>query len=239
MTNPLVSVIIPSHNYAHLIAETIQSIIAQTCNDLEIIVIDDESTDNTKQIVSNYSNYYPVKYFYIKHEGKATPAHAMNYGLTKAKGDFIIFVASDDLILPNYIEKCYSLYTFWSCLQGIKIGLIWTGCKEFGTSDELRIPRISLTSGKYDFFINPSGQLGSMLVPKDVYKKVGKYDETLSALEDWDMAIRILLKGYRAASVPEPLALYREHKDNCTPEKFAKMNKGFDELRKKYENLVK
>jgi glycosyltransferase involved in cell wall biosynthesis len=232
---PLISIIIPTYNYGHLISETIDSILAQTYENIEIIVIDDESTDNTTELIRNnyWIDIYPffVNYYYIKHQGAKTPAHAMNYGISIAKGEYIAFLGADDRLAPEYIEKCYNQYII-ADIKNINLGLVWTGLHYFGNFNKIQLPIISQTKWRYDFLLNPSGQLGAMLVPKSVYDKVGKFDEKIIGLEDWDMAIRILLSGYKAMSIKKPIAYARVHKGNSNHPEIQK--NALKQLKKKY-----
>lgn len=158
------------------------------------------------------SERYAVKYVYIKHRGKATPAHAHNFGLKVCKGEFIVFLGADDKLALNYIDKCFAEY----CRAKSRAGFVWTGCQEFGASNRLRMPQVARLSHSFSGYIAPGGQLGAMFVPKSVYNEVGNYDERLSGLEDWDWIIRALHKGYIGVSVNEALHFQRVHGKNLT-----------------------
>ncbi len=99
--NPLFSIIIPTYNRAGLIVKTIKSAINQDFKSFEVIVIDDGSTDNTKELIGelNYSN---LQYFCIENSERGA---ARNFGATKAKGKFLYFLDSDDLLYPNHLEE--------------------------------------------------------------------------------------------------------------------------------------
>lgn len=101
---PEVSVIIPTYNRSQIVKETIGSVLAQTLEDLEIIVVDDGSTDDTRNVIEAFTDRR-VKYFYKTNGG---PANARNYGLSKARGEYIGFLDSDDLWPKNYIEVMVS-----------------------------------------------------------------------------------------------------------------------------------
>jgi len=105
MNTPLVSIIIPTYNRAHLISETLDSIFAQTYTNWECIVVDDRSTDNTEEVLKPFTNIYQRFQYYNRPNSKPKGANSCrNIGLEKAKGDFIIFFDSDDLMAPNHIE---------------------------------------------------------------------------------------------------------------------------------------
>ena len=95
---PKVSVIIPTYNQARFIAEAIESVLTQTFQDLEIIVIDDGSTDDTPEIVSRL----PVKYLFQKNQGVSA---AFNYGIKLSGGEYVAFLASDDVLLKDALQK--------------------------------------------------------------------------------------------------------------------------------------
>lgn len=97
---PRISVVIPTYNLSNLLRDTIDSVLQQTERDLEIIVVDDGSTDNTKEVVKSIEDGR-VKYFYKSNSGISS---ARNYGLSKATGEYIAFLDHDDLWPANYLE---------------------------------------------------------------------------------------------------------------------------------------
>ena len=104
MSNTLFSIIIPTYNRADFIHKTINSAIAQTYTDFEIIVVDDGSTDNTQEIVEKIKD---KRIHYYKKENAERGA-ARNYGIKKANGNYITFLDSDDLLYPNYLEEAHN-----------------------------------------------------------------------------------------------------------------------------------
>ena len=97
---PKVSVVIPTYNSSQFIVETLESVFAQTYKDYEIIVVDDGSTDNTKEVLQPYTSR--IKYIYKENGG---PASARNVGIKSAQGEYIAFLDSDDRWLPEKLEK--------------------------------------------------------------------------------------------------------------------------------------
>ena len=107
MSKPLVSVIIPNYNYGHFIGECIESAIKQTYDNIEIIIVDDGSTDNTKEIVVGIisgNNRKKIYYFYKEDGPSGTPA-AINYGIKKSKGKYMTWLSSDDCYMPEKIAR--------------------------------------------------------------------------------------------------------------------------------------
>lgn len=204
MNPKLVTVIIPTHNYGHLISEAIESVLNQTYQDIELIIVDDGSTDNTPEVAKKYPN---VKYIYQKHIGKKTPSRASNTGIKQSRGEYIVCLGADDKLAPTYIEECVKEIT-----KDDKIGFVWTGCLEFGLSDTVRMPRTY--HHRFSVLRNPEGQLGAMLVRKEAYDQVGGYDTSLDCTVDWDMVIRLSLAGWKGKSIMKPIHLCRIHKTN-------------------------
>lgn len=101
MPKNLVSVIVPCYNIASYIEKCIYSVFAQTYSNFEIIVIDDESTDNTEDIISGFIGNNKIRYFRISHSGVSS---ARNFGIEKAKGDYILFIDGDDWIDSNHLS---------------------------------------------------------------------------------------------------------------------------------------
>lgn len=103
MLKQLISIVIPTYNRSAFIRDTIQSVLEQTVNHFEIIVADDGSTDNTESIVKSFSDSR-IQYYWFKNRGY--PAHPRNRGIKLSKGEYIAFLDSDDLWLPNHLELC-------------------------------------------------------------------------------------------------------------------------------------
>lgn len=105
MSNPLISIIIPTFNRAHLIGETLDSIIAQTYNHWECLIIDDGSTDNTEDVIRKYVAKDARFHCHKRPESKLKGANACrNIGLDKSIGEFIVFFDSDDLMTPDHLQ---------------------------------------------------------------------------------------------------------------------------------------
>ena len=116
-----ISVIIPTYNCGLYLGEAIESVLSQTFQDHEIIVIDDGSTDDTKNIVRKYVLKYPekIRYFYQKNMG---PSAARNVGIREAEGEFIAFLDADDIFLPEKLDLQMA-----EILKSPSIGLVTCG----------------------------------------------------------------------------------------------------------------
>jgi len=200
---PLVSVILPTYNRAYIVSKALQSVLSQTYRNFEVIVIDDGSTDNTKEIITNIAcKDSRVKYF-RNNENKG-PAGARNVGINLAKGELIAFIDDDDEWFPNKLEKQVNL------LQTLpeNFAVVYSGFYKVIGAKKIYIPskniypregRILNSLLKGNFVGTPS-----ILVRKSALLDVGLFDERLSMLEDWELAIR-LSKKYQFKLIDEPL----------------------------------
>ena len=204
---PLVSIIITCYNYGRYLPESIESAINQVYPNIEIIVIDDGSEDSTKEIVSRY----PVTYVRQPRQGVAA---ARNNGIKLSQGEFFICLDADDKLLPNYVTK-----TVNSILKDPKIGFVVTGSifwNEMRNIETVWIP--DKIYNAYSLHTGWRGALGCALIRRKAFNSLEYgYDCNLPAYEDLDVCFRLLLKGWRAVTIFEPLHLYRIHADSLNP----------------------
>ncbi len=197
MNRPLVSVVIATYNHGKYLPETIGSVLAQSYKNIEVIVVDDGSTDNSGDIVKQY----PVKYVYQENRGASA---AFNMGIRMSHGEFYVTPGADDKLDPLYVEKCLR-----EMLIDDRTAFVWTGAQEFGFSHEVRMPMPLLN--RFSIYRGTGGQLGAALFRRKAYNAVGGYDENLSVYEDWDIAIRMVRRGWKGRPVCEPIYFWRRH----------------------------
>ena len=192
--NQKVSVIIPTYNRAESIGASIQSILNQTWQNYEIIIVDDGSTDNTQQIVENYVDDR-IRYIYMEKNGGAS--HARNIGIDLAESEFIAFLDSDDEWLPEKLEKQMK-----AMLQASEtVGMVYCrmkGTKKDGTTlicPETWIPTEKL-QGNILLSLLEENVIGTpaILVRRECLKQTGVFDENLKCIEDWELVLRIAEK---------------------------------------------
>lgn len=202
--DPLVSVIIPTFNRAALVKESIESVLSQTFQDFEIVVIDDGSTDETRETVSNIPS---DKIFYI-YQQNTGPAAARNAGIRIAKGKYIAFLDSDDLWLPTKLEKQLELFEKLSP----EVGLVHCSVL-LEKGDNLILAKAKARGNPLrDFLLNTDNAYLStpaILVKKECFDKTGLFDETRWLSEDMDFCIRIA-QNFKVDYVEEPLVIVRE-----------------------------
>ena len=213
-TRPLVSTIIPTYNRAALVCDAIDSVLAQTYQNVEIIVVDDGSTDDTLEVLRRYSDRIQMI-----SQPNAGPAAARNRGLLAAKGELIAFLDSDDLWLPDKLALQVNLLSRVGeevpcCLCNIK--MLWKE-REL-TSFEVAWLKPPISQGVWH---NPDEILASrfvlfnqgVLIRRRVLREIGGFDERFRMLEDYDLALRLSLQG-DWAFVREPLVIWREGATN-------------------------
>jgi len=206
---PTVSVIIPTYNRAHLVGRAIKSVLDQTYQDFELIVIDDASTDNTEEVVKSFND---ERIKYLKHDENKGGAAARNTGIKVARGEYIAFQDSDDEWFSQKLEKQMKVFEAASP----EVGVVYTGFWRIESNKKIYIPseKVARKEGNIhaellrgNFVDTPTA-----VVKKDCFAKVGIFDERLPRLQDWELFIRIS-KDYHFKCVDEPLLIsyYQPH----------------------------
>lgn len=206
---PNVSVIIPAYNQGHYLGEAVRSVLDQTYQDFEIIIVDDGSTDNTADVAKSFSDPR-VRYFHQKNGGLSA---ARNTGIRNATGEYITYLDSDDLFLP---EKFSLLVT--KLESEPELGFVAGQAiliDENGQSLDLifdkQIPR-----DPAQLLLHNPLHVGSVMVRREWQARVGFFDETLRSYEDWDMWLRLARAGCKMGWVDQPVSLYRFHQAQMT-----------------------
>ncbi len=191
-------------------AETLDSVIAQTHSDFEVIVVDDGSKDQTLFIVKQYQEKYPEKIRLIQKENGG-PASARNVGIKAAFGEYVAFIDADDIWLPDKLKKQVAYFE----TQPSQVGLIYTRAKKFDENGIWTRPkkynREPVKGWIYEHILrdNIIPNLSAM-VRKKCFEDVGFFDESLDLIEDHDMWLRIA-RHYEISFLDEVLCLHREH----------------------------
>jgi GT2 family glycosyltransferase len=193
----LVSVIVPAHNSAEYVADTLDSVLAQTHSELEVIVVDDGSTDSTPEIVASYGDR--VRYVRQQNAGVGV---ARNHGLRFARGNLVAFLDADDLWEPATIETHLAILarapqSGFVAADGVMFsGDHIVGATLFGRPVRDRIdaaPSGVLTGDVYRDVAGgvPLATVGQALIPRHVLDTVGPFTEDRTETEDWDLWLRI------------------------------------------------
>jgi glycosyltransferase involved in cell wall biosynthesis len=189
------SITIPLYNQSEFVAQTISSAIGQTERDSEVIVVNDESTDNSLSIAASFGSRIVL----INQKNTGLNG-ARNAGARVAKGEFLLFLDADDFISPNYLEKTIPLMT-----DGV--GVVSTDMDMFGEVNRLQpIGHPTLDIQKW-----ANTMPYCSLIRRTTFDQVGGYSpsQDVWAYGDWNMWIGILKRGWRVAPLAEPLFHYR------------------------------
>ena len=207
----LVSIIVPVYNRCDEVADLLASLVTQTDPNFEIILVDDGSTEPCRPQADSYASRLNLKYFWKENEGRSI---ARNYGIDRSVGDYLVFVDSDCILPPDYVEK-------------VKEGIRATGTDCFGGpdaahesfSDLQKAINYSMTS-----FLTTGGIRGGKVrlekfVPRTfnmgfsrrVFEKTGGFREMFS--EDIDMSTRIRLDGFKIALFPDVRVYHKRRVD--------------------------
>lgn len=228
---PKISVIIPAYNAEAFIGETLQSVLAQTFKDFEVIIVNDGSTDKTPQLVTKFAQD-DKRIFLINKKNEGT-ASARNIGIEKARGELIAFLDSDDLWHSDKLTKQISLleknpsFGIISCLAVI--------INDEGKSQGLVSGR-NLQGNCYRQMLEAGGISGGsiVLIPRHVFDKVGLFDSSVEPYEDWDMWVRISSK-FDITTVPDILVGYRRSSNSASRNYKRLMNSGSRVLKRAFQ----
>jgi len=209
---PLVSVIIPTYNREKYVVEAIESVLAQTYQNFEIIIVDDGSTDGTEKILEPYRDR--VVYIYQENQG---PSVARNTGIRRATGQFIAFLDSDDLWLPEKLEVQVAYME-----TNPEVGLVHTGKllrEERPTGPILKEwPYAELSRSGHIFpemFLEPTVSTSTVVARRECFDVAGLFDEELTRGADHHLFLRIA-RHFPIGYIPRPLGVYRMHETNIT-----------------------
>jgi glycosyltransferase involved in cell wall biosynthesis len=212
---PRVSVIMLSYNHEKFIAEAIESVLNQDFDDFELIIVDDFSTDSSKQIIQEYAAH-DSRLRVILHEANRGIAKTANDGIAAAKGKFLAVIASDDVWMKDKLRKQLAVLESNEDLivhaegrvideKSYSVGLSWT---------ELLKRRVSKSGDIFlDLVIGPEAIFGSTVLYKRENQGSILFDERLIYVNDWKFYLDLAAK-YEFYYVDEPLAQYRIHATN-------------------------
>ena len=185
MKKPIVSIIVPCYNQAEYLDECLQSVLHQTYENWECIIVNDGSPDNTDEVVKKWIiKDSRFKYYYQENAGVSS---ARNLGILKSIGEYILPLDGDDKIAENYIKQAIEVF-----IKDDLLKVVYCKAEKFGDEmGEWDLPSFSLKSLALDNMI-----FSSALFKRRDWQKVGGYDDKmLDGLEDWEFWIAILKNG--------------------------------------------
>ncbi|MCH8118221.1 MAG: glycosyltransferase family 2 protein [Planctomycetes bacterium] len=211
MKNPLVSVIIPTYNRSHVICKAIESVLQQTYQNIELIVVDDGSTDDTPSRLAVYGQRVRVL-----RQDNSGPSVARNRGVETSHGEILAFLDSDDLWLPTKIEQQVHV------LENVDNSVPCCLCNALIRGNPANKPTsfaLAPLQAMYDkgIWLNVTSVLSTrcvffiqaVAIRRSSFEKIGGFDESLWVMEDHDLALRLSLEG-PWAYIKEPLVIYNK-----------------------------
>ena len=213
--NPLISVIVTTYNRKDKLKEAIKSILEQTYNNLEILVIDNYSNYDIHGLIQEFND---TRITLIQNENKGNYVINRNLGIKKSNGDFIAFCDDDDYWLKHKLTE--QMQIFKDSKDNKNLGLVYSKCFMLGSKGIYRVgPRVPLYNGYvfYRMLLIPSVPILTAVIKKQVFNEIGFFNEDPSILcqEDNDFWIR-LSKHFSVKSIAKPTAVYREHNENLS-----------------------
>lgn len=207
--NPKVSVIISTYNRSARLKRAIDSVLAQTFKDFELIIVDDCSTDDTEEVVKSY-DYTDEKIRYCKLDhNTGSDTHPKNVGLAASKGDFIAYLDDDNEFLPYHLDMLYKAFE-----RNPKLDMVYGDMVIYDDANPEAAPAQAIT---YDFdaqFLMKRNYIDTSEVMhrRDLAFAVGGFDETLPKFIDWNMWVRMTKWGANIQRVPGIVTNYHTHK---------------------------
>lgn len=205
MCLPVVSVVIPTHNRAHLLGRAVNSVLRQTFADFELIIVDDASADDTASVIGGFQD---KRIKYMRHGSNLGAPAARNTGISNARGDYIGLLDDDDEWYPEKMEK--QVLKFSQVPE--TVGLIYSGHEVRESDGRLLWTYLPEARGDVHLRLLLGTTIGSPtpLIRRACFQKVGLFDESLKSCQDWDMWKRIS-DHYDFDYVSEILAIGYRH----------------------------
>lgn len=196
---PFFSIIIPCYNRAGIIERPLKSLSIQTFQDFEIIIIDDGSTDNSKEIIAPYLTNSQVNYYYQDNEGVCS---ARNFGAKKAKGEYLIFLDSDDEVEKNWLNDFFML-------KDEHFDMLFCSVQFVNQKGKITIIDCMQPSPKN----NSKGiyYAGSWAMKTTVFFEIGMYDEKMKYSENTDIRLKLIQKGFSMGFIKNPNFIYYQN----------------------------
>ena len=222
--NVQISVVIPARNRAHTLCQCIESILAQTYQPTEIVVVDDGSTDNTKAVVNHYAHHSVI---YTRSTNGRGAQAARNRGVELARSEWIAFQDSDDIWLPE--KLAVQVETLARHNFDKRVVIHGDGIRQDEQSGAEELIQAPLTTGDcyHQLLLQAGPMFQSLLVPRWAILEAGGLDNDCPSYQEWDTAIR-LSRICRFVHVREPLFIWIWHAGETISKDFVRDLRGFD-----------
>jgi glycosyltransferase involved in cell wall biosynthesis len=224
---PLISIIVLCHNYGHFLTEAVDSALAQTYLNCEVLVLDDGSTDDSLEIARSYGEAVRV----LTHPNMGVERTG-NRGVSEARGEYTAFLSADDVFEPTYVEELYQ-----ALVRAPDASFAYCRMRMFGA--ENRVMRCHPFS-PYLLAMRTNFVNGCALTRRADYLAVGGMSDDLGdvALEDWDLWLKMIEHGKRGTYVRKPLLRWRRHTAGSrNPESVARLDRALAGIRERHTEL--
>ena len=204
---PLVSIYITNYNYGSYIKEAIESVLNQSFKDIELIIIDDGSTDNSREIIENYAHLNNIRIIFQKNKGLNV---TNNIAMRLAHGKYLVRLDADDYFSEDAIEKmCLKLES------DSQLGLVFPDYYLIDTLGDVIAKEQRHSFDKDVSLLDQPAHGACTMIRRSFLEKLGGYNESFSCQDGYDLWIRFTAK-YKVANINEPLFYYRQHNSNLT-----------------------
>lgn len=205
MLNKKVSVIIPCYNQGKYVSDAIKSVLAQTYKNIEIVIVNDGSLDNSSEIINSFSEKYKNILFFDNKENRGV-IYARNMAIKACGGEYILPLDADDTIEPAYIEKAVKILD-----ENSNIGIVYCKARMFGSKNEYwNLKDFDKSNILYNNCI-----FCSALFRKSDFIKVGMYKEYMQyGCEDYDLWLSFIEHGFGVYRIDEILFNYRQYEED-------------------------
>ena len=227
---PLISVVIPCYNDDQYITEAVNSIFLQNYENIECVIVDDGSDQQTKQILERLCNQVKITLIHQENKGQSS---ARNVGIAAANGEYIFVLDSDDYLLGEFFKKATQILEL---KPEVKLVTCLANLVYEDGSTELYKPK----GGVLKDFLLQNNALGTSFFRKNDWKIAGGYDETMrGGFEDWEYFIRLLSNDGHCEVIPEIGYAYRKRRNTTTEKANSKKYELFKYIYTKNETLFK
>ena len=234
MDTPLVSAVIPTYNRANVVGEAIQSTLQQTYENIEVLVVDDHSTDNTKEVVESFDD---SRVRYLLNQRTKGAQGARNTGIDEANGEWVAFLDSDDRWMPEKLSKQLKYIEE----SDEEVHALATGFVRERNGQVWRRKQNENCSWNAEAFLRstPVGNFSVLIARRNVLVQVGGLDEGLPAMQDMDLFYRVS-KNYNFCSMVECLVVISTDANNRISSKYEdKLHASIAFFEKHYEDITK
>lgn len=221
MTSPSVSILMPVFKTAPFLREAVDSILAQTYNDFELIVLNDCSPDNAEDILDTYNDPRIIRYRGEKNQGLA---NVLNIGIAMARGKYIARMDSDDISLPSRLKKQVNFLDSHPDIDLCSCGMELFGAKSGRWIRESNPEKVKITA----LFFSPILHASSVWRRQSFEKHNLHFDQSMVPAEDYDLWCRTLVKGLKLVNLPDVLYQYRIRPEQATSNTDKTFNKSIE-----------